>query len=64
MSTNKNAKEVQNNEELENEINIAHVINFGIPHVAEQIFESIDTPGLIQCLSVSESWKFFAKKHY
>ena len=37
------------------------VINIGIPHVAEQIFESIDTPGLIKCLEVSQTWKFLAE---
>ena len=36
------------------------VINLGIPHVAEQIFQSIDTPGLINCLKVSEAWKVLA----
>ena len=37
------------------------VINLGIPHVGEQIFESIDTPGLIKCLEVSETWKVLAE---
>ena len=37
------------------------IINLGIPHVAEQIFESIDTPGLIKCLEVSETWRVFAE---
>ena len=37
------------------------VINLGIPHIGELIFESIDTPGLIQCLSVSETWKVLAE---
>ena len=37
------------------------VINHGMPHIGEQIFESIDTPGLIQCLSVSETWKVLAE---
>ena len=37
------------------------IINLGIPHVAEQIFESIDTPGLIKCLEVSETWKVLAE---
>ena len=36
------------------------VINLGIPHVAELIFESIDTPGLIKCMEVSETWKELA----
>ena len=37
------------------------VINLGIPHVGELIFESIDTPGLIQFLLVSETWKVLAE---
>ena len=37
------------------------VINLVIPHVGELIFESIDTPGLIQCLEVSQTWKALAK---
>ena len=36
------------------------VINLGIPHIAEQIFESFDTPGLINCLEVSETWRELA----
>ena len=38
-----------------------NVINLGIPHVGELIFESIDTPGLINCLEVSETWKVLAE---
>ena len=37
------------------------IINLGIPHVGELIFESIDTTGLIQCLLVSETWKVLAE---
>ena len=37
------------------------VINLGIPHIGELIFESIDTDGLFQCLSVSETWKVLAE---
>ena len=37
------------------------VINHGIPHVGELIFESINTQGLIQCSSVSETWKVLAE---
>ena len=37
------------------------IINLGIPHVAELIFESIDTPELINCLEVSETWKELAE---
>ena len=32
------------------------VINLGIPHVAERVFKSINTPGLIKCLKVSQTW--------
>ena len=38
-----------------------NVINLGIPHVGEQIFESMDTPGLINCLEVSQTWKVLAE---
>ena len=37
------------------------VINLGIPHVGELIFESITTPELINCLEVSETWKVLAE---
>ena len=37
------------------------VINLGIPHVGELIFESIDTPGLIQFMLVSKTWKELAE---
>ena len=37
------------------------VINLGIPHVGEQIFESIETRGLVKCLKVSETWKVLAE---
>ena len=37
------------------------VINYGIPHVGEQIFENIDTPGLLQCLLVSGTWQALAE---
>ena len=33
------------------------IINLGIPHVGELIFESINTQGLLKCLEVSEAWK-------
>ena len=36
------------------------VINLGMPHIGELIFESIDTPGLIKCLEVSETWRELA----
>ena len=39
-----------------------NVVNLGLPHVGEQIFESIQNKDtLIQCLSVSQTWKKFAK---
>ena len=37
------------------------VINLGIPHVGELIFESIDTQGLFQLALVSETWKILAE---
>ena len=37
------------------------VINLGIPHVGELIFESINTPKLIKFLLVSETWRILAE---
>ena len=37
------------------------IINFGIPHIAEQIFEQLSYDELKQCVSVSETWKAFAE---
>ena len=37
------------------------VINHGMPHIGEQIFESIDTPELFQLALVSETWKVLAE---
>ena len=37
------------------------VINHGMPHIGERIFESIDTPGLIKCLDVSQTWRDLAE---
>ena len=37
------------------------VINLHIPHIGEQILQSIDTNGLVECLSVSKSWKVLAE---
>ena len=37
------------------------VINHGMPHIGECIFESIDTPGLIKCLDVSQTWRDLAE---
>ena len=36
------------------------VINLAIPHVGEQIFESIETDDLTQLLEVSHAWKVLA----
>ena len=37
------------------------IINLGIPHVGEQIFETFDTQELIKFLEVSETWKVLAE---
>ena len=37
------------------------VINLGIPHVGEKIFESIETDELITYLMVSETWRELAE---
>ena len=37
------------------------IINHGMPHIAEQIFDNIETQGLIECLKVSETWKVLAE---
>ena len=37
-----------------------NVVNLGMPHVSENIFQSIDTPGLINCLEVSQTWNELA----
>ena len=37
------------------------VINFGIPHIGELIFESMDTSELFRCALVSETWKILAE---
>ena len=37
------------------------VINLAYPHIGEQIFESIETSKLVQCLMVSEAWKTIAE---
>ena len=34
-----------------------NVINLGIPHVGEKIFENIHTEGLLKCLTVSKTWE-------
>ena len=42
-------------------IKMDKIINLGIPHIGEQIFESIETEGLIEFLKVSETWKNLAE---
>ena len=37
------------------------VINLRLPHIGEQVFEIIDTDGLIQLLEVSTTWKILAE---
>ena len=63
--TNSEAEELTNCTNSRNATQNTHsldkVINLGIPHVGELIFESIDTPGLIKCLEVSETWKELAE---
>ena len=44
-----------------NTTGLEHVINLGIPHVGEQIFESLNTDDLLQCTRVSKTWKFLAE---
>ena len=38
------------------------MINFGIPHIAENIFERFGTRDLINCRKVSRTWEAFAEK--
>ena len=46
--------------DTENAASLKRVIHLKIPHVGEHIFESIDTPGLIKCLEVSQTWNELA----
>ena len=49
-------RKIKNNDNLEeNPLDIGHVINLSVPHIAEQIFENIDGLDLIQCAEVSET---------
>ena len=50
-----NCKKSRN--ETRNTLSLNEVINLGIPHVGELIFESTDTPGLVNFLDVSQTWK-------
>ena len=43
------------------EINLDNVINLGMPHIGEQIFESLRTDDLFGFLKVSETWKILAE---
>ena len=43
------------------DVNVANVINLGIPHVGEQIFDSININDLVKCLSVSMTWKILTE---
>ena len=47
--------------DTKNNHSLNEVINLGIPHVGELIFESIDTPELFQFALVSETWKVLAE---
>ena len=38
-------------------VKMDRIINLDIPHIGELIFESINTKGLVKCLSVSKTWK-------
>ena len=48
-----NCKKSRN--DAQNVTSLDKVINLGIPHVGELIFESITTPELIKCMEVSET---------
>ena len=43
-----------------NTTGLEDVINLGIPHVGEQIFESLNTNNLLQCTRVTKTWKVLA----
>ena len=45
----------------QNTRSLNEVINLGMPHIGELIFESIDTSELIKCLEVSQTWKELAE---
>merc|ERR1712049_9771 len=54
-----NCKKSRN--DTQNNLSLNEVINLGIPHVGELIFESMDTPELFQCALVSDTWKVLAE---
>ena len=37
------------------------VVNLGIPHFGEKLFENIESTQLIKCLDVSRTWKVLAE---
>jgi len=43
-------------------VHIDAVINSGMPHIAEEIFKSLNDDDLIQCWKVSKTWKVFAEE--
>ena len=43
-------------------LHIDTVINLGLPHIAEQIFKSLNEDDLIHCLKVSKTWMVLAEK--
>ena len=43
------------------QLKMENIINLGMPHVGEQIFETLDTPQLVKCLEVSQTWKELAE---
>ena len=52
---------ITHNDRPQNTRSLNEVINLGMPHLGENIFESIDTPELFQCALVSETWKILAE---
>ena len=36
------------------------IVNLGIPHIGEQIFQNLKMDDLLQCLEVSSAWKTLA----
>ena len=47
--------------EIEIEFEMEKVVNLGIPHVGENIFENIGTEELVQYFLVSQTWKVLAE---
>ena len=46
------------------EFKMEKIINHGLPHIAEQIFDNINTDGLIQLLKVSKTWNSWLKMYF